>query len=260
MIKPLILLDFDGVIADSAPECFETSYETILSIGNKKELKEFLQVREVPKSYLKSVFIYYRGIVGPPEHFLTLLLLSKSLIDKKIDFKINHKDLIVEFNALNSEKKEYFPSFKKFFFEIRKRHIKKLDFFMNLNKPTNFTNKIIDNFSKEWPFYILSAKDENTIELWLDYYKIKVMGIFGNVILEKYNNSKYDVIKNFLFESKDNLIKGLFIDDFEKNLDPRFFNIGINTYYANWGYGINSDGVTIIDEDSAIKKIKEILK
>lgn len=260
MIYPLILLDFDGVIVDSAPECFETAYEAIFLIQKENNSRELLSIFEISKIYLKSVFIYYRGIVGPPEHFMTLLLLSKKLIDKKKEFKIAGSEVLLLFNNLNRQKKLKFINFKKVFFQIRNKNKKNLDIFIKMNNPTKFTQKIIKVFGKNWPFHILSAKDESTIKLWLDYFEIQVQSIIGNEILEKYHNNKYNVVKDTFFNKKDNFEKGLFIDDFEKNLDPRFLKLGIKTYFATWGYGSSNNNIISVNEESAIKKIKLILK
>ena len=83
MISPLILIDFDGVIVDSAPECFETSYQSILLLRKEYSLNDTYCVRKISKEKLKSIFLNYRGIVNPPEHFLTLMILAKKLILEK---------------------------------------------------------------------------------------------------------------------------------------------------------------------------------
>ncbi|MDA9651507.1 hypothetical protein N9T16_02360, partial [Pelagibacteraceae bacterium] len=176
MINSLILLDFDGVIVDSAPECFETTYKTALSISKGSNCNELLSIKQIPREKLKSVFIYYRGIVGPPEHFLSLLLLSKNLIDENKEYKIDNNELLNLFTNFNNKKNIDFINFKKVFFQIRHKDLRKLQTFISMNLPTNFTELLIDEIGKKWPFYILSAKDEKTIKLWLDFYNIEVKG------------------------------------------------------------------------------------
>ncbi len=261
MINSLILLDFDGVIADSAPECFETTYKAALSISRKSNCNELLSIKQTPRKKLKSVFIFYRGIVGPPEHFLSLLLLSKKLIDENKEYQINNNKLLNLFNNFNNKKNIDFINFKKVFFQIRHKDLRKLNKFISMNLPTNFTELLIDEIGKNWPFFILSAKDEKTIKLWLDFYKIEVKGIIGNKMIEKYNNSKYLSVKNYFFNTDKKFKNGLFIDDFVEHLDSKFNKLGIETYFANWGYGKNNNKkIDSIDIKQAVKKIKLMLK
>lgn len=260
MINSLILLDFDGVIVDSAPECFETAYEAVLSLGNKSNCNELLSIKQTSKNKLKSVFIFYRGIVGPPEHFLSLLLLSKKLIDENKVYQIDNNELLNIFNNLNIKKNLDLINFKKVFFQIRSENLRKFQTFISMNLPTNFTQLLISEIGKIWPFYILSSKDEKTIKLWLDYYKVEVKGIIGNKSLEGFNNNKYLLVKNYFFDLEKNFTGGLFIDDFVENLDSRFIKLGIKTYFANWGYGKNNENIESIDTKEAIKKIKMIMK
>ena len=259
MISPLILIDFDGVIVDSAPECFETTYQTILLLSNEDSLKEYCSIREIPKQKLKSIFLNYRGIVNPPEHFLTLMILVKKLILEKKEFKLSYQEILFEFNRLNKRSDLNFIKFKKYFFQSRKKYFRKINNFISMNEPTEFTNKVIEEFGYNWPFCILSAKNEEIIKLWLDYFNIEVKEILGNKILEKFNYNKYNAVKNIFFADNKERIKGLFIDDYEMNLDPNFSKLGIETYFANWGYGKNINHKVSIDEKEAIIRIKKIL-
>ena len=59
------------------------------------------------------------------------------------------------------------------FYDKKKKNIKNIDNFMKLNKPTKFSNKLKLMFGNNWPIYILSSKDENTIREWLDFHKNK---------------------------------------------------------------------------------------
>ena len=91
---------------------------------------------------------------------------------------------------------------KNCFFMIRKKNIKNIDNFMKLNKPTKFSNKLKLMFGNNWPIYILSSKDENTIREWLDFHKIKVRKIIGNRALSKYQNNKYNIVEKIFFYEK----------------------------------------------------------
>ena len=49
MAKNIVLLDFDGVLVNSAPECFKTCYDTIISFENlltHNEAKSFKKIKK----------------------------------------------------------------------------------------------------------------------------------------------------------------------------------------------------------------------
>ena len=147
--------------------------------------------------------------------------------------------------------------FKKIFFQTRKKYIHEIKNFISMNKPTIFANKMIKTFGYDWPFCILSAKNEETIKLWLNFFNIEVREIIGNKILEKFNYNKFKAVKSIFFNKKHEKFRGLYIDDFEMNLDPNFDKLGIKTYFANWGYGKNINHENSINEKEAIIKIKK---
>ena len=261
MAKNIVLLDFDGVLVNSAPECFKTCYDTIISFENLLTHNEAKSFKKIKKKELEKFFLYYRGIVGPPEHFFSLMMLARHLVEKKLNFNLSDKQINNLFLRLTKKYKEKNEIFKKLFFMIRKKNIKNIDNFMKLNKPTKFSNKLKLMFGNNWPIYILSSKDENTIREWLDFHKIKVRKIIGNRALSKYQNNKYNIVEKIFFTRKKPIRSGIFIDDFMKNLDIRFEKLGIQILFANWGYGKSSkkNKRFNINEINAIKKIKDVL-
>jgi hypothetical protein len=258
MKPPLILLDFDGVIADSAYECFESAYNASILISDQIQTPSAPFLKQIPKHELQSAFIFYRGIVGPPEHFLPLIGLIEQLYEQDLLYKIDDPNIATIFKTLVNNCQPYFNLFKITFFDVRHKSMQSIDTFMELNKPTRFTNRLIDIYKDNWPFYILSSKDETALATWFEHKKIKVLDIIGNQKLERFSGNKYAAVKAIFFENKSEFSTGIFIDDFVENLDPRFESLGINNYFANWGYGKLAFPFTSVNEEMAIHYIQKL--
>ena len=208
-------LDLDGVIIDSILECYFLSSKTY-------HKKEIYNKRE------KSLFIKYRGLVGPPYQYYHLL--------KAINNNLNDEEKIVKsFKNNNSQTKESI-NFESFFFQNREKKItQNFDDWIKLNPLTDFGNYI--KISKPKRLIIVTTKDKNSAKKILQHYNISYQKMYSNENIKSYG-SKGRILNMHM--QKFNIKKIYFVDDYVNHLDS-VENDKIICFFANWGYGVNSN-------------------
>ena len=217
----MLILDFDGVVADTA---VESMFVALLAFNNNDSLSETCQ-----KAFLEN-----RYLVNDPHGFKILLDIIKSTnhasnLDKvKSTFQQRDKELPAE------EKQRL----KVKFFQSRERMKSGLseDEWMRAMPSFRFIEQI--NLPPE-QIIILSVKDEKTISCWLDYNRIKVNKIYGSNALEAHEN-KFDFIRQF--QETYQINKLIFIDDNIENIEGfPWKTINCQALIASWGYNQRQD-------------------
>tara|TARA_B110000483_G_scaffold42412_1_gene52766 strand:- start:2104 stop:2781 length:678 start_codon:yes stop_codon:yes gene_type:complete len=213
----IYFLDLDGVIIDSIKECYEVSKEVYFKD------KSFIYDEKI----YKEIFYEYRGIVGPANEFEHLhTLIEKKIVDTSFNIQSNFKLL-----KLNKE-----TLFEKSFFSYRKKLIEKnLNEWIKLNPLTDFGKKLVHR--NDLVIYIITTKNRVATKILLNHYKIFFNKIFSNEDIKKFG-SKGNLIKNVV--KKYDLKDVVFIDDLVDHLISAK-NLGITTYFADWGYGKNTN-------------------
>ncbi len=213
----IYFLDLDGVIIHSIEECYKVSKEVYFKD------KKF----DYDEKLYKEIFFQYRGIVGPANEFEYL----HYLIEKKIvDISYN---IISNFKILKLKKNNYF---EKSFFSLRQKLIKEsFDKWINLNPLTEFGSKLVDR--NDLIIYIITTKNREATKIILDHYNIFYREIFSNDDIKNFK-SKGNLIEYTI--KKYNLKNVVFIDDLVDHLNS-VKNLEITTYFADWGYGNNTN-------------------
>ncbi len=222
-----LILDFDGVLADSWVECFHL-------ISKKNKLTK-LQIDSISENFKK-----FRYLVAKPYGFQILLeiLLSNDLTNVPAKF----------FNEQANWDEDSIDVFHRDFFQSRENIIKKngRKAWVDMNPVTDFFKELKRkgyNFKK----YILSTKDESSISIWLSENNFEVDKVYGSNSLKGYEN-KFDFIKKTFCHNS----KKIFIDDNDKFIEG-FDWVGINcdACHAGWGYS-SKNGDTV---ENIIKKL-----
>ncbi len=250
-IKNIYYLDFDGVMADTAKECINTSFFSWFRINKNK--KKYLSVT---KELVLKKALKFRYLVTLPEHYYCLidLLVEKELKNEEVndnDFEKNFKQKVACENIKTLNK------FKTVFFRTRKERFSKKpnSEWLAENPPTKFLKKfkeLIKNYNSE--VIIVSRKDKGSILAWLDEIKLNFSEIYGNESLENFNKSKFFLIKNL--QQKQNLNDAIFIDDSPEEINQEDWkSISITPILAGWGYNHLEDNT-----NQVLKKIKEDLR
>ena len=104
----------------------------------------------------------------------------------------------------------------------------------NLNPLMPFGKTLIN--SNNIDVYIVTTKNKAATIALLDYYKIKVAGIYANDEIKSFG-SKGELIKSLMLEK--NQQEALFLDDAVEHLDT-IKDDNVKCFFADWGYGKNS--------------------
>ena len=223
----IVLLDFDGVLFDSALEVYKICEK--LTKG-KKKFRQGIKYIE---------FLKYRPLVTDAWQY--------SLIYNQKKFDKNLKS----FAGILPDTDDI--AFSKKFFEIRTK-ISTNNYF-DLIKPYNFFIKLRPLLLK-YPdnFNILSTRNRNSIEKILIKHKIKKIKFFGQEDIKKYG-SKISVFKKVINLKDDKFV--IYIDDINEHLVPFKKEIDL-TVQANWGYGNISKNS--FDQEYCLKLISSFIK
>ena len=214
----LYALDLDGVIIDSIHECY--------FIGSMVFNK-----RIITKKKEKELFFKYRGLVGPAAHFYNLFKIIKKYLEGNLfDIEQEYKSDIIK--ADQSKSLEFEKNFYSKRIEYQKR---KFEGWIELNPLTLFGRHLLNKNPKN--IIIITAKNSYSASEIINYYKINYLNLFGIEDIEKYG-SKGKLLNQILKTS--NYQTMYFIDDHVENLQS-IDNKKIKCYFANWGYGKNTN-------------------
>ena len=216
--RMIFFFDLDGVIIDSAKECYLISK---LVYYNDKEFTH-------EENLYSKLFYKHRGLVGNAGGFQILhTLIEKKIKNKKVQIE---KEYDVMRKNTNSSK------FEKLFFQKRSFIIDQ-DFskWIKLNPLTKFGKKLREK--KDININIITTKNRTSTKLILNFHKIHYNEIYPIEEISKYG-SKGNLIINKV--SPIDLSKVVFLDDLVDHLEIAR-NLGIKSYFANWGYGQNTN-------------------
>jgi 5-bromo-4-chloroindolyl phosphate hydrolysis protein len=204
--KLFILLDFDGVLFNSAYEAYLVCEEMA---KKDKRLRRELSFDE---------FMIFRSQLTDAWQFSRLYDKGRILknVDKLRDIEADKIDL----------------EFSDYFFSTRKEMMKDLDW-PKLMSPYSFfyqlkpiMNKLSENFK------ILSTRNYESINRTLNYYGINNIEISGQESIREHG-SKLEVARNKSWLRSDNYT--IYIDDMSSHLEP-FENEVDLCLQAEWGY------------------------
>ena len=216
----LKFLDFDGVIVDSIEECYIISKSAYFGYS-------FFSYNEIE---YKKIFYKYRGLVRPPHEYLILHKAIEIYIkDRSHDFKKLFKEILI--NTIDKDK-QFFE--KDFFYKRSLYQEDNFQAWINLNPLMPFGKTLIN--SNNIDVYIVTTKNKSATVALLDYYKIKVAGIYANDEIKSFG-SKGELIKSLMLEK--NQQEALFLDDAVEHLDT-IKDDKVKCFFADWGYGKNS--------------------
>ena len=217
----MIILDFDGVIADTAIECMYVAERAFCTNGplNSKQQK---------------IFLDNRYLVNDPYGFKLLIAICEvasvgvGLDEVKSEFRQREKKLSPDDKC----------KIKTLFFETRGiiKSALNEDEWMALMPSYDFIEQL---WLPDKCVTILSAKDENTIASWLSYHELTVNDIYGSKALEPFS-TKFDFIRRF--QHRHQFLKTVFIDDNIENVDDfPWSSVNCHAYLASWGYNLKED-------------------
>ena len=219
----IVVLDFDGVIADSINECFLVS---CLAYEHVEKVKR--EMLNIDGCFAKEAFARFRYLVEPANEYYYLIKTLHDRVGAASDIFVGS----YEKNKLLYHEKSL--SFCDDFFSIRKQV--QCSFpreWIMLNPIYKGVKDSLDSLAKECEIFISSTKDEASIELILKQNNLNISKehILGN----SFGTHKPDHFVSILHrtgELKENIC---FVDDNINHL-VKVQSVGIRCFMAGWGY------------------------
>ncbi|MDC1209124.1 hypothetical protein N8005_07275 [Litorivicinus sp.] len=222
-----LILDFDGVIVDSAGECLDRTIDAL-------SLEQSLSKQDL--ATFSQQFLTYRFLVGPPYEFY---FLSSTILE----FLHFGSDVTIpaEFNKFresNSDSvKTRASEFEKRFFLSRgkAKADNKQEWFAK-HRVYDEIFPYIASFKSE-NIFVASMKDEPSIVDLLDFFNIPVPteNIYGSSLGENKKAHLSVILESTPCVSNSEF---LFLDDNPRHL-LEVEDMGVSLKFASWGYGKN---------------------
>lgn len=224
-MSKVIILDFDGVIADSIEECFIISYWAYQGIrDNDINIKMF----NADNKEIKNLFKKFRFLVGPPSEYFFLM---KSIYDY-IEYQDNN--FLPEYKKNKLYYHNEAQMFSERFFKIRESIQNKfLDIWLRLNPIYEGISQLIEYILSKHKLFIASTKDEESIKLI--FKKNNLFVPFKNIFGRRFNINKEIQIREIIKRTNTKMKNCYFIDDKIEYL-MKIKDYGINCFLASWGY------------------------
>ncbi len=254
--KPLLVLDFDGVIVDGIQEYWSSSRQTCLNILSAKEKENLSFPSNIPKAF--------KAIRPWVHHGWEMVILAAECSNKTSQLNLKgiqnfSKNYQIEC-SLALEKWSWTPvQLQEALNQTRREAIaNNFKQWLNFHQPFSLVTKRLKTLEKEGiEFAVLTTKSIEFTKKLLDYFDLQPKLVFGHE-----SGSKVDVL-NQLVQNK--IILG-FVEDrrttLEKVLeDPKLQSIPC--YLASWGYLRPDDrnslpsGIKLLNSDTLREPISK---
>ena len=227
--KPLLVLDFDGVIVDGMKEYWASSRQTCLNILSCQEKERFFLPREIPASF--------KALRPWVHHGWEMVILAAECSDKTsqinlegiANFSKNYsKECYLALNSWGWTPEQLQEALNQ---TRRESILNDFDQWLNYHQPFSSVVKRLQTLEKEGAeFAVLTTKSIEFTKKLLNSFKLQPKLVFGHE-----SGSKIDVLNQLLLKRR---ILG-FIEDRRSTLekvleDPRARSIPC--YLASWGY------------------------
>jgi len=217
----LLILDFDGVIVDSAYECW-------VRCADVTTVDETLDDVQTDDEAAKGLFLKYRYLVGPAHEFYYLMRAIQECGDETVS------QCFYEYASENDNTLAY--RFKDNFFKSRQRHKKKdMAGWIGSNKGYRSVIDLAVRFSDRSRLFIATMKDEQSV---LDILKFNGINCKSTHILgDSLGSNKYEHLSKIISRHQEIEANDImFIDDNYKHL-REVAELGVDMKLATWGYG-----------------------
>ena len=211
-MKPLIILDFDGVLFDSVTEVYQVCEHLA---------KDDSLLRD---GLLFDEFLAFRSQLTDAWQFSRLYQKNRILHD------ITYLPQVVP------DDEDW--AFADKFFSTRAELIKDLNWAKRMS-PYSFFYQLRP-FLLDYPdkFKILSTRNRESIERTLEFFDVSGIEIFSQKDIREHG-SKVEVVKHLGLLHSGNYV--IYIDDMKSHLEPFESTIDI-CIHAGWGYGDTQEG------------------
>lgn len=160
--KKILVLDFDGVICDSTPECLVTSLHA-WQIYAEENTKGNFGVSQDDSGFVDFFYRVRPYVRGGGEYLLVYLLwFEGNLSASRHDFADKSSSFVAEQSR-----------FAEIFYECREIFIRQdVSYWCDLHKPVDGVQELISMISEPHQWYIATLKDKNSVSRLLEHYDI----------------------------------------------------------------------------------------
>ncbi len=218
----VIAFDFDGVIANSAYECFVVSYLAYKGIEPTEPEK-----LNIDDERAKTLFMKFRYLVGPANEYYYLMRTIEDGTDSNNDFFTRYAKNKQLHQAAG---RRFFDRFYRIRKQMQDRAAKR---WIEMNPLYPGMEHIIEMVCSEERLYIASTKDEVSIDLVLRENGLAVP--FGNILGKSFSLDKRVQLREIIHRTNYEAKKVYFVDDNPTHL-AHVKSLGVNCFLASWGY------------------------
>ena len=214
----IFVFDFDGVLVDSAGECYATSIEAF---------KKLFDV-DVDSADMRRYFIENRYLVRPPEHFCILIQCFLEGSNEPASTQFERK-----VDKLSGQSKLMLDDFKASFLEARQA-MKETDLqkWFALHRKYTEVDPLLKGLALD-KFYVATMKDRASVKQLLNHYGLAILE--QNLFDGSIGKNKLLHLKKIIEKSEASPSEITFIDDSMVHLSE-VAETGVKLCFASWGY------------------------
>jgi phosphoglycolate phosphatase-like HAD superfamily hydrolase len=237
-----IVFDFDGVVVDSAHECYIVAMKTWELMGRKIAVKNSEKIFRDARPFAHFANSFYC--------VLTLMSQKKKITEEVIDKILENDDAYKEFHKLFYHQRE----------EMKKRDMKK---WLKLHTAYPGIVSAIKKLSKKYGVFIASAKDKASVMNLLESFGLNIDK--ENIIAKEFSTNKAEQIKFLSEKHHVPLSNMIFVEDYVNNAF-KVKGIGVKVALVEWGYSTPEQrkrakemGMPIIKSGKIAEQLEELL-
>lgn|GEM_PF-841761 len=237
--KRVLALDFDGVIWDSAGECFQTGWRAYEELTGRR-----LDQREFERGFLRG-----RPLARTGHDFYTLLALMEEDPERDLA-QMPYESFLKE----RSRRADSAAKFDRVFYMLR-AHIRDTDpaLWASWQQPYPELLEVLEKWEEQFSGLALATtKDTASAQALLNS-----TGRYWPVFGKEFSEHKADQIQGISQHFKVSPSKVLFIDDLLENLH-QVKPTGASTALADWGYNLQDAWAQAQDEGFRVVSLKEL--
>ena len=226
-----LVLDFDGVIADSQYETLVVGFNTYLSLNKGTKLFggqriNFNNFNKVKKKYKSTVDQFKKLRPFGIDNFCPYVLLTA--IENKIRIKSQNEHIKLRNKMLPGSYKKNLKHFLK-----ERAELQKMDFnkWVQMDMPFKSIINAVRKLQKRCTIAVATMNRKKSIIRLLKKYKIRPK-IIADPTISPDKKKQLEHIKNKLWVKFNDMH---FVDDQVKHF-PRLLKLGVHCYLATWGY------------------------
>lgn len=239
MNKKVLALDFDGVLWDSAGECFQTGWRAYLELTGRN-----LSDRIFERGFLRG-----RPLARTGHDFYLLLALMEEEPERDLA-QLALSDFVLE----RSQRHEEAARFDRIFYRLRS-HFRDTDpeLWSSWQRPYPEVIQVLDQWEEKFSGLALATTKDTASAQSLLQSTGRYWTVFGKEFSEHKADQIHGVAQHFRVKPE----QILFIDDLVENLE-QVAPTGATTALADWGYNLLESRAQALEAGHQVVSLKDL--